>query len=158
LGTISSKNDVARFGRGRYYKSGRGLTPTSREPTLLALLAAPSSRVNTRADAEPPMPSSVVGAPLATSERLILAVVRAAREARTTTPELRDAVCDYVSELKERGYPPERVLVVVKALVAEAGIRKGRMPAVAASLDPETEIIERVVAWCIEDYFPASAD
>ncbi len=108
-----------------------------------------------------PMPSSVLGAPppLATSERLILAVVRAAREARAATPELRDAVCDYVRELKERGYPPERVLIVVKALLAEAGVKRTGPLADrgSATLGPETEIVESVVAWCIEEYFPPAA-
>ncbi len=106
---------------------------------------------------EPPMPSSVVNAPpLAPSERLILAAFRAAREARAATPELRDAVCDFVRELKERGYPPERVLAAVKALLAEAGIKKIGPLADrgSATLGPETEIVERVVAWCIEEYFP----
>jgi hypothetical protein len=103
------------------------------------------------------MPSSVLNAQaLARRERLVLAVVRAAREARAATPELRETVCDYVRELKDRGYPPERVLIVVKALLAEAGIKKtGRLADWgSATLGRETEIVERVVAWCIEEYFP----
>jgi hypothetical protein len=105
---------------------------------------------------EPPMPSSVVYAPaLAPSQRQTLAAVRAAREARVATPDLRDAVCDHVRELKRRGYPPERVLIAVKALLAE-GVRKTGPLAHrgSATLGPETEIVERVVAWCIEEYFP----
>jgi hypothetical protein len=103
------------------------------------------------------MPGSVLSAPsLATSERLVLAGVRAAREAHGATSELREAVCAYVRELKERGYPPERVLVVVKALLAEAGIRKTGLLADrgSATPGPETEIVNHVVKWCIEEYFP----
>jgi hypothetical protein len=103
------------------------------------------------------MPSSVVYAPaLAPSKRRTVAAVRAAREARAATPELRDAVCDYVRDLKRRGYPPERVLIAVKALLAEAGVRKTGPLADggSATLGPETEIVERVVAWCIDEYFP----
>ena len=106
---------------------------------------------------EPLMRSSVLNAPpLTTGERLILAAVRAARGARAATPELRDTVCDYVRELKDRGHPPERVLALVKALLAEAGIKKTGPLADrgSAALGPETEIVERVVAWCIEEYFP----
>ena len=106
---------------------------------------------------EPPIRSTVLSAPpLATRERLILAAVRAARAARAATPELRDAVCDHVRELKDRGYPPERVLIDVKGLLAEAGVRKTGPLADggSATLGPETKIIERVVAWCIEEYFP----
>jgi hypothetical protein len=105
---------------------------------------------------EPPMLSGVLAAPsLATSERLVLAGVRAAREAHAATSELREAVCAHVRELKERGYPPERVLIVVKVLLAEAGIRKTGPLADrgSATLVPETEIVDRVVAWCIEEYF-----
>jgi hypothetical protein len=103
------------------------------------------------------MTSSLSIAPaLATSERLVLAGVRAAREAHEATRELREAVCAYVHDLKERGYPPERVLIDVKGLLAEAGIRKtGPLTdRGSATLGPETEIVERVVEWCIEEYFP----
>lgn len=97
------------------------------------------------------MPSSV----LRRSERQILAAIRAAREARAATPELRDAVCDHVQELKHRGYPPERVLIAVKDLLAEAGVRKTGPLADRGSptLGP-TDIVERVVGWCIDEYFP----
>jgi hypothetical protein len=109
---------------------------------------------------EPLMQSSAVSAPsLATSEWLTLAVVRAAREAHAATSELREAVCAHVRELKARGYPPERMLVVVKALLAEAGIRKTGPLADrgSATLGPETQICECVVAWSIEEYFAAAA-
>jgi hypothetical protein len=105
----------------------------------------------------PPVPSSVVRTPrFATSERGIVAAVRAARDARAATPELRDVVCDHVRELKRRGYPPERVLIAVKGLLREAGVTKTGPLADRGSalLGPETELVERVVAWCIEEYFP----
>jgi len=125
---------------------------------LLALLAAPSSRADgLMPTPDRPMPSSVSYAPaLAPSQRQTVAAVRAARKARAATPELRDAVCDHVRELKRRGYPPERVLIAVKGLLAEAGVRKTGPLADpgSATLGPDTEIVERVVAWCIEEYFP----
>ena len=108
---------------------------------------------------EPPLPSSLLRTPpFATGEWLSLVAVRAAREARAATPELRDAVRDHVRELKESGYPPERVLIVVKALLADAGVRKTGPVADggSATLGPETEIVERVVVWCIEEYFPSA--
>jgi hypothetical protein len=96
------------------------------------------------------------GLSLTTSERLMLSVVRAAREARAATPELREAVRAYVRELKDRGHPPERVLVAVKALVAEAGFTRTGPWAdrSSTSIHPETEVLDRLVAWCIEEYFP----
>ena len=96
---------------------------------------------------------------LAASERLILTVVRAARAARAPTPELREAVREYVHELKTWGYPPERVLVAVKTLVAEGGIRRTAWAdRDEAAVHPENEIIDQVVTWCIEEYFPAALD
>jgi hypothetical protein len=43
-------------------------------------------------------------ASLTASEGLVLAVVRAARATRASTPELRDAVCDYVRERRGDGH------------------------------------------------------
>src|SRR3712207_4794075 len=99
--------------------------------------------------------SSSNGAPaLTTSERLMLAVVRAARAAPAPTPELREAVCDYVRELKARGYPPERMLVAVKTVVAEGGIRrKAWADRDLTAIHPESEVIDHVVTWCVEQYF-----
>ena len=93
---------------------------------------------------------------LTTSERLVLAVMRAARLARAPTPELREAACAYVRELKRRGYAPERVLVAVKTLVTDAGLKRTGVWADRGSLPihPDTEVMDHVVAWCIEEYFP----
>lgn len=105
------------------------------------------------------MASRVLHAPaLAPSQRHTLAAIRAASDARAATPELRNAVCDHVRELKRRGYPPERVLIAVKGLLAEAGVRKTGALADqgSATLARENEIVERVVAWCIEEYFPSA--
>jgi hypothetical protein len=81
--------------------------------------------------------------------------VRADRMAHAATPELRDAVRDYVRELRARGYPPERVLVAVKALTAEAGLKAtGAWADVhSPSAHPEKGITDHVVDWCIGEYF-----
>ncbi len=99
--------------------------------------------------------SSSSGVPsLTTSERLIFAVVRAARTAGAASPELREAVCDYVRELKSRDEPPERVLVAVKTLVAEAGVsRKAYGDFDRAVIHPEHEVLDHLITWCIEEYF-----
>ncbi len=88
------------------------------------------------------------------TEELILAIVRAARVGPTATPELRDAIQSYVRGLKASGYPPEQVLVAIKALIAEAGVEKRGI----SSDSPNAALADRVVAWCIEAYFPATPD
>jgi hypothetical protein len=45
------------------------------------------------------------------------------------------------------------VLVAVKALIAEAGVKRGVSPN-----SPGAILTDRVVAWCIEAYFPAKPD
>jgi hypothetical protein len=88
------------------------------------------------------------------TEELILAIVRAARVGSAPTPELRDAINTYVRSLKASGYPPEQVFVAVKALIAEAGVEKRR----GSTASPDAALTDRVVAWCIEAYFPSTTD
>jgi hypothetical protein len=88
------------------------------------------------------------------TEELILAIVRAARVGPTTTPELRDAIQTYVRGLKASGYRPEEVLAAIRALIAESGVEKHSVSADS----PHAELADRVVAWCIEAYFPPAHD
>jgi hypothetical protein len=60
-----------------------------------------------------------------------------------------------VRELRQKDYPPERVLVSIKELLTDAGIRRTGPLADRGSstADPETDIVDCVVTWCIEEYF-----
>jgi len=88
------------------------------------------------------------------TEELILAIVRAARVGPTATQQLRDAIQTYVRGLKASGYRPEEVLAAIRALIAESGVDKH-----SGSVDsPHAELADRVVAWCIEAYFPPAHD
>ena len=88
------------------------------------------------------------------TEELILAIVRAARVAPTATPELRDAIQTYVRGLKVSGYRPKEVLAAIRAIIAEAGVEER-----SGSADtPQAELADRIVAWCIEAYFPPAHD
>jgi hypothetical protein len=92
---------------------------------------------------------------LTAGERLILAVVHAARAARGPTPELRHAVRAYVEELRASGKTPEQTLVAVKTQLSEAGLRiSGPRLSWSDASRPDDEVIDRVVFWCIESYFP----
>ena len=88
------------------------------------------------------------------TEELVFAIARAARMGLTATPELRAAIQTYVRGLKASGYQPEEVFVAISALIAEAGVENR-----SASADsPQEELADRVVAWCIEAYFPSTPD
>jgi hypothetical protein len=92
---------------------------------------------------------------LTASERFILAVVHASRIGHAPTPELRQAVRAYVDELRRSGRTPEQALVAVKAHLADAGLRiSGPRLSWSDASRPEDEIIDSVVYWCIEAYFP----
>jgi hypothetical protein len=88
------------------------------------------------------------------TEELILSIVRAASVGPSATPELRDAVQNYVRGLKAIGYPPEQVLVAVKALIAEAGIKQRG----GSARRRDAELADRIVAWCIAAYFASDTD
>lgn len=105
---------------------------------------------------EPPVSSTRSAPALTTSESLVLAIVRAAKAARAPTAELHAALCAYVREFRAVGYPPERMLVSVKTRIAEAGLRRtawADADSRPVHQSPEDEIIDRIVAWCIEEYF-----
>jgi hypothetical protein len=94
-------------------------------------------------------------APRATPpERLVRALATAAG-ARGTGPfldrdgELHVAICDFVRALKVAGAPPEGVVVAVKAVASRAGLPHFGVP-------EDTPLIERIVRWCIEEYYRAS--
>ena len=60
--------------------------------------------------------------------------------------ELRSSLCDYVQTLKEAGLPAEAVVIAVKGLAARAGLPHSGVRA-------DTLLVERVVRWCIEEYY-----
>ena len=84
------------------------------------------------------------------TEELILAIVRAARVSPAGTPELRDAIYEYVHGLRAGGHSPEQAVIAVKALIAEAGIERRR----ATTESPGARLASRIVAWAIDAYFP----
>jgi hypothetical protein len=72
------------------------------------------------------------------------------REAAAAAPEeLRGATCGYVAELKAKGAPPERVVVLVKSAATE-----GAQRATMADVHDVQSIVDHVVRWAIEAYFP----
>ena len=55
---------------------------------------------------------------------------------------LRGRVCAAVDEMRATGSLPERVIVVVKGMATDSGLRWS-----------DGEMFERLVGWCVERYY-----
>ena len=76
--------------------------------------------------------------------------------------ELRIAARALVADLRGRSEPPEQVLVQIKRILAEAGLRPAlHSEAGEALANSKTAIYRDVIAWSIRSYYeddPASGD
>lgn len=86
--------------------------------------------------------------------RIEQAFARAFVTAEVREPELSDALREFVSTLKERGMPPERVLIEVKQIVRRVRPADAEL---ATTNDPTsaTAIAEAISRLCIGEYFRA---
>ena len=79
------------------------------------------------------------------------------RDPRRGTRDLREAVCAWVAALRIRGVPPHEVLARAKRLVEHARAESPRREPSGAAQEPRGEepryVTERVLRWCIEEYF-----
>ena len=77
------------------------------------------------------------------------AVPQAARD-----DDLRERVCAVVEDLRALEWPPERVIIAVKQVAEDAGLRSSRrVLMVSGSLTPNDEVVQNLVRWCIEHYY-----
>jgi hypothetical protein len=67
--------------------------------------------------------------------------------------DLCQRVYDVVDELKGAGWPPERVIVAVKQLAAEAGLEPTRGVLAASTLNEQDAVVVALVRWCVERYY-----
>jgi hypothetical protein len=63
---------------------------------------------------------------------------------------LREAVCAFVAALRSAGLPPERTLVLVKAVM-------GSVHPAPHHIDRQRELTGRIAGWCVEEYYGTSA-
>jgi len=86
-----------------------------------------------------------------------LAAVVAAHPVRTDealTQALQESVCAVVDELKDAGWPPERVIVAVKQVADDAGLHSSRnVLSASAPLTERDVALVHMVRWCIERYY-----
>jgi hypothetical protein len=67
---------------------------------------------------------------------------------------LRAALQVYVAELQGRGEPIERIIVAVKRVAADAGLRPSSdLPLTDAALDPNDRLLVDIVRWAVEHYY-----
>ena len=72
--------------------------------------------------------------------------------------QLRERVCAVVDELRDAGWPPERVIVAIKQIASDAGLHPSRTILSATSpLDAGDSVLVQMVRWCIGRYFSADA-
>jgi len=63
-------------------------------------------------------------------------------------------VCEYVDAVKAMGWPPERVIVAVKRIAADAGVQSStRMMLTGGALTDRDQLLVDLVGWCIERYY-----
>ena len=67
---------------------------------------------------------------------------------------LRGEVRAVVDDLRALGWPAERIIIAVKEIAAEAGLRPSpHFTKVSASLTDQDDLLARIVSWCIERYY-----
>lgn len=72
--------------------------------------------------------------------------------------DLRAQVCAAVDDLHDLGWPPERVIIAIKQLAGEAGLRPSRsFLSVSRELEWSDALLARIVRWCIEQYYHDAA-
>ena len=98
---------------------------------------------------EPHDAGSPARAPDDVPEALRRALVTAAVTHEFEDEALHEAVCEYVRDLRERGFTPESVVIAVKQAVHRSTL--GLTPHYVERRD-STILLDRVVRWCIEEY------
>ena len=87
-------------------------------------------------------------------DSLSRAVMRAP-ESRPDDKALRDEICAVVDEMKAAGWPPERTIIAVKQIAADAGLMESRALLTLSNkqLDARDALMVKVVRWTIECYY-----
>src|SRR5947209_1636143 len=86
-------------------------------------------------------------------------LLRVAADRATRTDDIRQAVLRarvraVVEDLKSVGWGPERVIVAVKQIAADAGLRPTRaLLIVGAPLTESDAVVVSLVRWCVEAYY-----
>lgn len=67
-------------------------------------------------------------------------------------------ISEFVHERRSLGWPPERVIVVLKQVAQEAGLQSAdRVSTLDAEITARDELLAEMVRWCIEAYYSPPA-
>ena len=77
--------------------------------------------------------------------RLIRVLESDAPDSTGMSDQVREAICDFVRELKTQGLAPERVLVSVKTVIAAASATR--------DTEEQRRFLQQAISWCIEEYY-----
>jgi hypothetical protein len=72
---------------------------------------------------------------------------------RASARQIQPLVCDAVDAMKADGWPPERVIVAIKALAREVGLVPEPILPVVQETTPGDSLLADSVKWCIEHYY-----
>lgn len=77
-------------------------------------------------------------------------IADAARRHDVALGDLRSVICAYVDELRAQQMQPERIIVLLKQVMAQAQLTS---PAGSVLRRSESAMRDLVLEWCIEHYF-----
>lgn len=67
---------------------------------------------------------------------------------------LRAQVAAVVDELRALGWPAERIVIAVKEVATDAGLRPSpHFPNVSTAPTNQDDLLARIVSWCITRYY-----
>ncbi len=69
--------------------------------------------------------------------------------------ELERAATDLVSHLRREQHAPEQMLLRIKEVLADAGLRPTYASTDASALGDDANLYRDVIAWCIRSYYEA---
>lgn len=68
---------------------------------------------------------------------------------------IRELVFAFVDERRRLGWPPERVVIGVKQIARDAGLRPSRLVIDRdARITPSDGLLGQMIEWCIDRYYP----
>jgi hypothetical protein len=112
-----------------------------------------TTRGNAPFDAPDSNRGSSDGSPDPTSD--LRRTLNAVASGRASRRDLERAATDLVSHLRREQHAPEQMLLRIKEVLADAGLRPTYASTEDSSLGGDANLYRDVIAWCIRSYYEA---